>query len=238
MYLMLKYICDGQIEVNGPVLNKVSQSLQISQRTIKRALEWLAANNWIKNEYGKVYRIISFNKLYFAIRMGKSKIGIIWDDPEFRDTKAFTVAACVTKISHVQNRRKRASALGNDAQTSLWKWVKQVLRFSKKEELDLDRSYLSKSFFATLIGIPSTTAYDYLNYTVKSGYLLKKRHYVRASLSVNEAKLAREYAADIRGQRIVICRDKVEVLLPNSFQTGLVIRHRSVLKRLEKKFGL
>lgn len=58
VYLMLKCICDGEIEINAPFLNKVSQSLQISQRTIKRALDWLAANNWVKNEYGTAYRFL------------------------------------------------------------------------------------------------------------------------------------------------------------------------------------
>lgn len=238
VYLMLKYICDGRIEINTTVLNTVSHSLRISQRTVKRALEWLINSNWILNEYGKVYRIVSFNKLYFTIRLGKSKIGAIWDDPEFRDTKAFAITACATKISHIQNRKKRASAMGIDAQTSLPVWVKQVLMFSRKKELELEGNYLSKSFFATLVGIPLTTAYDYLNYAVKSGYLIKKRHYVRSRLSVQEARLAREYAADCGGKRVVVSKGRVEVLLPNSFESGLVVRRRSILSRLEKKFGL
>lgn len=238
VYLMLKYICDGQIEITPAVLNNISHTLRVSQRTVNRALEWLRNNNWILKEYDKVYRIISFNKLYFTIRLGKSKIGAIWDDPEFRDTKAFAITACATKISHIQNRKKRASAMGIDAQTILPVWVKKVLMFSKKKDIDLERNYLSKSFFASLLEIPLTTAYDYLNYAVKSGYLIKKRHYVRSRLCVSEARLAREYATHCGGKNVVVNKDKVEVLLPNSFESGLVVRKRSVLRRLEKKFGL
>ena len=146
VYLMLKYMCDGRIEINSSVLTKVSQSLKISQRTVKRVLEWLTANDWIRNAYGKTYRVISFNRLYFNVRLGKSKIGIIWDDPDFIDTKAFIITACVSKILYVKSGKKRASAKGIDAQTILPAWANQVLRFSRKKEFDLNRNYLSKSF--------------------------------------------------------------------------------------------
>jgi hypothetical protein len=105
VYFSLKYRCDGFIEVNGSLIKELSKELEVSQKTIKRRIAWLKSEFWITVRYGAVYRIKSFDKLYYQIRLGKSTIGILWDPPVFTETKTFCITSCACYLIRCQSGR-------------------------------------------------------------------------------------------------------------------------------------
>ncbi len=229
LYLYLKYHTDGYGTIDKKFYSKACVDLDISPSTIRRNLIWLKNNRWIIHEYKNVYRIVSFRRIYLKISLGKSRIGILWDGPNFQETKAFLIAACVRKIVQYRRVKKRVPLKGG-TQTFLPKWISELKHIADIAKIDYSKKYLSKSFFASLIGIPLTTAHDYLSYAVSHKLLVKSSNMLKCNLTVSQVQIARKHSCNLGIHKIAIRGDRTYVLLPNSFECDLCLRTKKELK--------
>lgn len=230
VYFTLKYRCDGLIEITPALLKDIGKELNVNARTIKRRITWLIKQSWITKVYDKTYRVKSFDKLYHQIRLGKSTQGILWDPPNFNETKTFCIAACVSHLIRCQQmarkrvpNRKRLS--GTQTSTPIWQLL--IIEFTEPSAFNSDKGYISKSYFALKMKIPESTAYDYLAWASVSG--LKKTGNLIKVKTPSEEDFPR-LLDDSMIRKFKLDHGELFLTLPNSFTSKCIHRQRSRLK--------
>ncbi len=222
LYLLLKWVTDGEVVFTNDVAELCMAELKICKRTFERNLKWLIKERWIIHEYGLKYRIIGFKPLCHELCEPTTKSGFLWDNPDFTMCKAFVIAACLTKCVNIIRVRRGASAKGRARFTSPTflndrkHIVDEAILISNKN------CYMAKSYFAKFLGIPLTTAFDYIQFAVKSGLIVKKKHTVRTTISNKQLHCYRKYCPAAFMPTVYYGKGEMAMMiLPNSYASNL-----------------
>lgn len=237
VYFALKYRCDGLIEVNPDLIKGLSQELAVSPKTIRRKIKWLESESWITVLYSAVYRIKSFDKLYYQTRLGKSTVGILWDPPIFTETKTFCITSCAGYLIRCQSLARRRVPLRkhfSGTQTSVPLWQLRIKDLIESGAFDPHKGYISKSYFSLKMRIPESTAYDYLTYACGTIHLKRTGHMAKMKTPSEE-----DYPGlldDSILRKMKFDKGELFLILPNSYIADSIARQRGTLyqPRLKK----
>lgn len=99
LFCWLKLQCSGNFKLTNQVLHAAYKQLSITKPTFQKRLKWLVVKKWIGlNNKTKGYHINSFKVIHRRTR-SNNKTGILWDEYNFRNFKAFVNAAVLFDLA-------------------------------------------------------------------------------------------------------------------------------------------
>lgn len=165
LYIYLKLNSNGFVCIDIKNNNKWARELGVSNKTIKKSLEWLKKKKWITvNSKRNSLKICGYAQLKNLIKISLT-IGAIFEPTSVHDYKTFRAFCCGVVIKHYLDKKKyfdqKQSAAKNGASI--------LNRFCKKGFYPMANNYL-----ATCLEVSLPTAFRIKNEAEKAGFIETK----------------------------------------------------------------
>lgn len=168
LFVYFKYIASGHIKYNNDNIKVWATDINMSERWVKDALKWMLKNRWITvNSKRKSYRIISYKQLCEKLKINSTS-ATIYEPDDFSEFKEFCCAVVITyfiKLKNYMDKKKSQSVSSLTDTSSSW-------YFYSKGFCSMPISYLAKC-----IGVSNSTANNFKQYAINSGFIDVRKHF-------------------------------------------------------------
>ncbi len=208
LYIYLKYLFDGDFELNKETLNQIKEGLDIkSDKTAKKYFFFLFRNRWIIKRKGK-YRIRGYDFLNKKLKFIRTGHGIFYPD-DFPKFKSYAAGLVIT-------------------------FLMRKIKFSKGEsERNLGRSsamvkynHVPILYLAKFLDIPKSTSYDYIQLAKKDGYINTNQVFADFLLEPGEYNLFKKYGNSDELKKIRRRGGKSVEQMPNRISSEIILKRK------------